>query len=414
MSEHGDDGGAAFGGMGGLQMMGIMNALKTGDVRMDMLVAMCIPIVLRLAFDLVTRLSSMWRWEDWMQWYFRRQNEYERFITYKSTRNSWGGSTSWDSDTQNTVLIKAIQLYMHHELDMNFSSAYLDLTSMDDKGANLGYYDYGGSDDDSEIAGNSSRKTLVGVLSKYKIIQKPPEDTWHQLGVYGSGDKDDEDSNEGGPVRLLISRQEQSVGNDGNARQYCTLTFHFVSPSETAIDDFVNTAYRWYMDQLRSLEDNARYLYELKSLSASTGADDGDSGSNSNGMLYTRYKLSNEKTFDSLFFPQKDTLLSLIQHFTNKSGKYAIPGYPHKLGLLLHGPPGTGKTSLIKALAQATGRSIVNVALARISTNSELMSIFFDKKYHIEGEDVPVKLGFKDIIFVMEDVDAVSSIVKRR
>jgi len=80
----------------------------------------------------------------------------------------------------------------------------------------------------------------------------------------------------------------------------------------------------------------------------------------------------------------------------------------------LHGPPGTGKTSLIKALAQYTGRSIVNVSLAKITTNSELMSVFFDKRYEILGESVPVKLGMKDVIFVMEDVDAASKIVKRR
>jgi len=107
-------------------------------------------------------------------------------------------------------------------------------------------------------------------------------------------------------------------------------------------------------------------------------------------------------------------LTGVLKHFKNKTGKYAIAGYPHKLGLLLHGPPGTGKTSLIKAMAQHTGRSIVNVPLARISTNQELMDIMFDQQYMVEGEEVPIKLSFKDVIFVMEDVDAASKVVQRR
>jgi len=134
----------------------------------------------------------------------------------------------------------------------------------------------------------------------------------------------------------------------------------------------------------------------------------------SDAITYKRYTLSDEKSFDSLFFPEKESLLDLVDHFRAKTGKYAIKGYPHKLGLLLYGPPGTGKTSLIKALAQYTGRSIINVPLSRVNTNSELISVFFDQRYKVAGLYAPVKLGFRNVIYVMEDCDAASNVVKRR
>merc|ERR1711998_493758 len=127
-----------------------------------------------------------------------------------------------------------------------------------------------------------------------------------------------------------------------------------------------------------------------------------------------RYKLSDAKQFSSLFFPEKHDLLELLGSFSQKTGKYAIAGYSHKLGLLLHGPPGTGKTSLIKALAQYTDRSIINIPLAQIKSTQQLMDLMYVLKLRVENVEHPLSLTFKDVIFVIEDIDAASKIVLRR
>ena len=59
-------------------------------------------------------------------------------------------------------------------------------------------------------------------------------------------------------------------------------------------------------------------------------------------ITYRRYKLSEDKTFVNFFHPEKQCLMTLVDAFSHKKGKFAIQGYPQKLGFLLHGPPGNG------------------------------------------------------------------------
>lgn len=393
-------------------MMGIINALKTGDPTMDMIIAMCIPVVLRVVFKFAERWEALLDLEGWIRAMFRPKpkSKYERHIEYKRSRNAHGGTISLDSDTQNPVLLKAIQLYVHYNCQLELLSADLDLTSVDSNNNNQGGNNNDGYyyDDYYDDYGNSSRDndttTFAGMLSKYEIVKKQPLNVWHSLGEFGSPAFD---------VQLCISEQEQTDSSGTSTSKEVSTVYHFMSEGADAIDDFIDKAYKWYLNELRQMEDNSRHYYELKSVEEDTH-NYGRNNNNNSGFLYTRYKLSDEKTFESLFFRQKEALLKAVGHFQSKTGKYSIKGYPHKLGLLLHGPAGTGKTSLIKALAHHTGRSIVNVSLSKITTNSELMSIFFDRKFRIQGEMVPVQLGFKDVIFVIEDVDAASKIVKRR
>jgi replication-associated recombination protein RarA len=100
-------------------------------------------------------------------------------------------------------------------------------------------------------------------------------------------------------------------------------------------------------------------------------------------FIFRRYALSEDKSFANFFHPEKLQIIALVENFQKKGGKFAISGYPHKLGFLLHGPPGTGKTSFIKALAQMTKRSILNVPLSRIKTNQELMDLMFAQKVQV-------------------------------
>lgn len=375
--------------------MGILSALRTGDPTIDMIVAMCLPFVIRFLFSLVERVCNMN-----LNFKFKDKKLYFRTITYKSTTNYYGEVIT-DQDTNNSVLLKALRLYLNQVIKIKLNDAELDLTSTIDKSGDTQNgrddYSYECNERDED---NGSENTIAGSLSRLKIVANPVRNVWHSIGVHGDP-----------ATNIDVCNQNDERRNEDKDSRQSTKTETIVSlslrsTSGEAIDAFIKQAYEWYINELRLSEDNSRYLYELKK---------GDDTSNATQtQVFTRYKLSDEKTFDSLFFQQKKSLLTLIDHFMSKSGRYSIKGYPHKLGLLLHGPPGTGKTSLLKALANYTGRSVINIPLSRISTNAELMSLFYNEKRVIDSEHCPVKLGFKDAIFVMEDVDAASKVVKRR
>lgn len=109
-------------------------------------------------------------------------------------------------------------------------------------------------------------------------------------------------------------------------------------------------------------------------------------------VLYSKMKL---RFLDTLFFShkEKEIICNHIDKFNDNEKFYEDKQLLYKTGILLYGEPGTGKSSLVKALATKYNRSIINVNMSNIKNidlNRLTQSINVDesRKYIILLEDI--------------------------
>lgn len=94
-------------------------------------------------------------------------------------------------------------------------------------------------------------------------------------------------------------------------------------------------------------------------------------------------KLHPNATFDALFFPTKAEVMDRVTRFQSKTLAPSHTALQCKLYLLLHGPAGTGKTSLAAAVAHALKRDLVLVDAADIRQASQLDDLARLAKTHV-------------------------------
>ena len=116
-----------------------------------------------------------------------------------------------------------------------------------------------------------------------------------------------------------------------------------------------------------------------------------------------RYPYSISTTFDNMYFPEKLTSIQLLDDLT--SGKI------DKLVFLLHGHPGTGKTSFIKATINYTRRHIININPSDIIDDQLLKSLFFlPHMICSRFPDTLDKIPFENRLYAIEEFDVDTSV----
>ncbi len=90
------------------------------------------------------------------------------------------------------------------------------------------------------------------------------------------------------------------------------------------------------------------------------------------GDYWRKYGTQASRKFDSVILPQetRDAIVNHIQTFLDERSWYIEHGIPYRTGMILHGIPGTGKTSLARALCDKFDKPLYILSLNGISDNS--------------------------------------------
>lgn len=122
-------------------------------------------------------------------------------------------------------------------------------------------------------------------------------------------------------------------------------------------------------------------------------------------MEYREFPFKSNKFLDqNIFFEGKREFTQFIDRFSEKDEVkddiYEISGVTKKACILLSGPPGCGKSCIVKGILNRTKRDGIIVPWTRLKTCSEFCNLFRSQKIN------DVLFDLKNYVFIFEDFDA--------
>jgi len=164
------------------------------------------------------------------------------------------------------------------------------------------------------------------------------------------------------------------------------------------------------------LGNNIYYFTELPSITYKDANNNIDRSKLPETIHFRMKQFTTNRNFKNLFGSDINIIRRRVEFFRDNKDWYDNKGVPYTLGIMVSGNPGSGKTSIIKCIANELKRHIINVHLSDNMSKTQLENLFYNDQLHItqNGKTETYTIPINKRIYVLEDVDCQCNVILDR
>lgn len=212
-------------------------------------------------------------------------------------------------------------------------------------------------------------------------------------------------------------KNENILDADENENNSYIITIFSYMLSLTDLKLFIDTVKEKYIHEQKNKLGMRKYYFDEKIVSLPVDQE---------GMLrfdmapkhltFTMTAFRTNKSLINVFGDHLTDIKDRVHMFLHNKEWYVKKGIPYTLGIMLHGPPGTGKTSIIKAIAKDSNRHVFNIKFRKDTTQTQLRNLFYNEQINvvINGKNETFNIPISDRLYVIEDIDCLTDVLNKR